>query len=128
MPSRTTNDASRHLDAWIENPVHNVYDKIHQRHRDGDENDGRLDHRHILGLNRAHREKADAWNLEQRFREKRAADDKRERRTDRRDERHQRVTEGMPEDYRTLAQTLCPRPANVLLLERIQHARPRATR
>ena len=91
------------------------------------EDDG-LDQRHVLVDDRLHGQPADAGIGEHRLRDHRAAQEVPQLEPDRGHDRDRPVAEGVPQDHRPLAHALRPRRPEEVLVQDLEHARPRDAR
>src|SRR5579859_4056616 len=102
-------------DTRIEPRIQHIHDEVAREVGDRDEQHGPLDHREVAHEDRLHRELPETRPAEDRLDDERAAEEAAELQPDERDDRDERVLEGVADDHGALAQALRPGGAQIIL-------------
>src|SRR6056297_3670177 len=108
-------------DPWVEDAVEHVRDQVEQDDQDREDEDERLHHRQIVGVDRRDQELPDPVHLEHLFRDDRAAEDRRHAERDDGDDGNERVPQHVDEDDDTLGQALGAGGSDVVLVQVVEH-------
>src|SRR6188508_350708 len=108
----------------VEPEVEEVGEEVENDHRQGEQEERRLQHRIVALVDRLDDQEPDARVREDVLNGDRAADDEPERQRNEGDYREHRVAEPVLPDRRPVREAFCPRGEDVVLTERLEHRRP----